>query len=87
MHPYWAKFERFNEPTFLNVGVGVTARSEDDARRLVEAAFPEARIASLALVDDVSALDQGRVVSNMGNILARGIWFPGGYEQIAGDVR
>ena len=62
----------------MNLGVGVTARSEDDARALVETAFPEARIASLASVDDVSALDQGHVAPNMGNIFARGIWFPAG---------
>ncbi len=85
MKPYWVLFERRSAPTFLNLGVGVTAISEDDARRMVALAFPEGRVASLTVIQDVAILDQGHVLPNMGNILIRGVWFPVGFEQIAGQ--
>lgn len=87
MQPYWIKFERCPRRTALDLGVGVTARSEDDARALVRVAFPQCEIASLTLVEDAAALDQGHVTPNIGNILARGIWFPLGYDNVADTVR
>lgn len=87
MNPYWAKFQPPGGPSNLNLGVGVTARSEEDARRLLERAFPEAQLVNLTVVSDASELDQKHVVPNMGNLLARGIWFPVGFEQVASDIR
>jgi|HubBroStandDraft_6_1064221.scaffolds.fasta_scaffold519703_2 hypothetical protein len=84
MRPYWIKPERSPEPTNLNLGVGITAHSEADARQLFEMAFGQSRqIASIEPIADMSELDQGHVVPNMGNWLRRGIWFPLGYDQIS----
>ena len=87
MQSYWVAFERLPLPTVLNMGAGVTARSAEDARQIATAAFPEARIVSVTVVDDAASLDQGHVVPNMGNILVRGVWFPLGYEGVAATVR
>ena len=87
MKPYWVMFERLATPTFLKMGVGVTARSESDARAIVAAAFSEARITTIEAVEGVGSLDQDHVVPNMGNMLRRGVWFPKGFEHIAADGR
>ena len=87
MQTYWVTFERLPYPTVLNRGAGVTARSGDDARRIANAAFAEAKIVSLAVVNDAATLDQGHVIPNMGSIFIRGVWFPLGYEAVAATVR
>lgn len=81
MHPYWVTFERTAAPSLFNLGVGVTANSEDDARRIIAAAMHGSpSIASVVPVKDMRDLDQGHVANNMGNWFRRGIWFPLGYE-------
>jgi hypothetical protein len=80
MHPYWVTFEKLPRPSIFGLGFGVTARSELDAREIVVAAIGEKpRIMSVAVIEDIASLDQGHVIPNMGNIFARGIWFPLGY--------
>jgi len=80
MHPYWITAERKAVPSFLNLGVGITAASEDEARAIFLAAFRGEWIVSIRQIATVDELDQGHVVPNMGNMLARGIWFPQGWE-------
>jgi hypothetical protein len=80
MHPYWVKFEHVSRPSIFNSGMGVTARSEIDAREIVVAAIgDEPRITSVVVIENMASLDQGHVIPNMGNIFIRGIWFPLGY--------
>jgi hypothetical protein len=75
--PYW--IECVDGP-----GVGITARSRDDALDLLEAAFgAERRPHRVTEVQDASELDEGHIVPNMGNWLKRGIWYPKGYEHVA----
>jgi len=80
--PYWIRIVPLPSPSALNLGIGVTARSEDDARALIAAAFGDvAEITDLTPVRSVDDLDQRHVVPNMGNILMRGIWFPLGADR------
>lgn len=80
MTPYWIRIVPLSSPSPLNLGIGVTARSEDDARAPVAAAFGHADVASVTPIESVTELDQRHVVPNMGSILMRGIWFPLGAE-------
>ena len=79
LRPYWVQLARRPEPTPLNIGIGVTAASEEESRAMVLQAVEDADIVSVSPVLDATELDQGHVVPNMGNLLVRGIWFPLGY--------
>jgi hypothetical protein len=64
------------------LGFGVTARSLDDALRIIRAFdferyLPE-DLATLAVREGVTIadLDQPHVVGNMGPIVVRGMWYP-----------
>ena len=81
MHPFWITFQRQQTPTFFNLGVGITANSEEDARQILAATIERAPpIANVTLINDMRDLDQGHVANNMGNWFRRGVWFPTGYE-------
>jgi hypothetical protein len=81
LRPYWITLERITEPSPLNLGVGITARSESDARALFEQAWgTEYRIEIIEAVDDMRSIEQNHVAPNMGNHMVRGIWFPLGHE-------
>ena len=86
MQSYWLTFESVPQPTALNIGAGVTARSDSDARRIANAAFAGGTIATVVVVEDAASLDERHVIPNMGNILIRGVWFPLGYEGVAAKV-
>lgn len=76
MHPFWIDIEG-------KIGVGITARSDDDARKIFGLAFGDRyQIASLRVLHDMHELDQGHVVPNMANWFKRGVWYPLGYEHI-----
>ena len=79
---YWIQFARFNEPSPLNLGCGVTAESQEDALFLIRTKVlrgtPVAVGRIIASVD-IATLDQAHVIPNMGNPLIRGVWFPLGY--------
>ena len=79
MRPYWITTDRT-----MSLGVGVTARSEEDAIDLLRQVWPADRIVSIHAISDIRELDQGHVVPNMGNWLRRGIWFPLGYGYVSG---
>lgn len=84
LHRYWFEFESDALPPGVRCGCGVTAYSEEDARRLLAATvfrvsvLPQVR---RVVVDvDVSALDPGHVLPNMLDPATRGVWFPMGHR-------
>ena len=84
---FWFAFEKPKQgplPPGTGWGVGVTAIDRDDAIALMrERVFRSGVLPTirLAIEDvDVSTLDEGHVLPNMGDVLRRGIWFPLGYE-------
>ena len=80
MRPYWITTDK---P--MTLGYGVTAYSPEDAETLLRLVVPaEHAIIDITWVRDVQALDQGHVVSNMGNLFKRGMWYPLGYDHLTG---
>ena len=77
-------FEPTGKISALNIGCGVTARNREDAislmRERIFGSWPMPAIASCIEDVDVSTLDKGHVLPNMGPVVKRGIWFPLGYE-------
>jgi hypothetical protein len=71
---------RFWFRTSQGLGVGVTAASETEARRLAEEALAQAgeRAEITAVVPDVdvSTLDAVHILPNAGPPAVRGVWFP-----------
>jgi hypothetical protein len=81
MRPYWLTIE--NPPRFSEVvlGVGITAHSEDEAKKLFAKTFGnELRVAEVRVIHSADEIDQNHVRPNMGNFLIRGIWYPRGHE-------
>ena len=74
MRPYWIGTDR---P--MNLGVGVTAQSEEDAVALFRNVWPADQIVDIKAISDIRDLDQAHVAPNIGNWLRRGIWFPRGH--------
>jgi hypothetical protein len=64
----------------LNIGCGVTAYDEGDARNILnDKVFPLygfREILDVVKDIDVSLLDEGHVRPNMGPSSNRGVWFP-----------
>jgi hypothetical protein len=77
LHRYWIKLAA-PEPIGFKLGCGVTAFTEDDAKKLVFSQFSDAPpvIASMESDVDVSTLDPKHVIPNIGDCTRRGIWFP-----------
>ncbi len=76
MERYWANTKQLPRPSPLNVGIGVTAHSEADARTLIAEHFGEIEIVGMMIVSDLGALDQKHVRPNMADHMVRGVWFP-----------
>jgi hypothetical protein len=85
---FWFEFDlsdyaqKHNLPAITKGDCGVTALNEADALLLMEEhIFPNGlpRITTLIEDVDVSTLDRGHVLPNMGNVLVRGIWYPLGF--------
>jgi len=77
MRPYWITVERQPLPSPLNLGIGITANSENDARKMLFARFGNGiRIVEITAISSAGELEQEHVVPNMGNWLQRGVWFP-----------
>ncbi|ALN58808.1 hypothetical protein GLE_3463 [Lysobacter enzymogenes] len=80
---YWFEFQPNSVPQCLDLGCGITARSQDDALRVLHERVPETRgvairrIVAGVKIDD---LDPGHVLPNLGNYAVRGCWFPLGYD-------
>jgi len=83
---FWIEFVETNGtnlPIGISRGCGVSAYSYDDAIQILEdRVFTHGNIPEIANVIedvDVSSLDEGHVLPNIGNTLIRGVWFPLGY--------
>ncbi len=86
---YWISFdvseikEKLSDSNLV-LGCGVSAYTEEDAIFLFKdkivqnQQMPE--IKSIVSDVDVSTLDKGHVISNMGVVSIRGIWFPKKYS-------
>jgi len=76
---YWFKFEQ-GAPSPLNLGCGITAYDEADARAYLERdVFPIFGTRSIAAIEpdiDIQTLDQLHVMPNMRSPVIRGVWFP-----------
>lgn len=88
MKRFWIEFSPDNDrplPMFAKRGVGVTARSKEDALAIVrDAIFASAALPFVStLIEDidVSTLDELEIRPNMGNPIRFGIWFPVGFQQ------
>jgi hypothetical protein len=79
MRPYWIVTEPRLYPG-THSGVGITARSESDAREIYAQVFDDYILVSIEPVVDMRDLDQNHVVPNMGNWFVRGVWYPRGDE-------
>jgi len=81
---FWFQFEKSPLPTIVNLGVGASAYSYDDAIALLrERVFgPDGPPTIEQCIEDVSLndLEQNHVLPNIGLINVRGIWFPQGHE-------
>jgi hypothetical protein len=77
---YWFTFARQAQPSPLNIGCGVTAPSREDAVTIMKETVFVGRALPhiLDVVEnvDISTLDQGHVIPNMGPPNIRGVWFP-----------
>jgi hypothetical protein len=81
---YWFKFVPRRQPTPLNLGLGITAFDREDAVSIAQMkVFPHARMPEIVTIDedvDISTLDPKHVLPNIGSVVARGVWFPRGYD-------
>ncbi|MGZ3274231.1 MAG: hypothetical protein ACXU8Z_10745 [Caulobacteraceae bacterium] len=77
MERFWVKTRPSVDPTPLNMGIGVTAASEADARLLIRLHFgDEVVVENVTVIADMAEIDQDHVVPNMGNHMVRGVWWP-----------
>lgn len=88
LHRYWLQFESelaVDLPAGVLLGCGVTAWNYEDALNLVrDRVFGGNALPPIGMcIEDVnvSNLDEGHVLPNMGSPSIRGVWFPLGYEQ------
>jgi hypothetical protein len=83
---FWIEFDypaELEPPAGTRVGVGVTAIDRRDALQLVaHRIFRDGLLPPIKEIRqgvDVSLLDPGHVLANMGPPHVRGVWFPLGY--------
>lgn len=80
---FWFRFAGLSRPSALTLGCGVTAHDQEDALKVLrERVFAQGSFPAIleCLEDvDVSTLDERHVLPNLGDVTARGIWFPQGY--------
>ena len=79
--PSLGHLRRFWFPLSQGLGIGVTAASEDEARALAEETRQnhfsrEATILGVIPDVDISTLDAGHVLPNIGPPAVRGVWYP-----------
>jgi len=80
LHRYWLTLAPIAHPGIRVAGCGITAYDEADARRLFETtAVPylgPREIIEIIKDIDITTLDQGHVIPNMGLCSNRGVWYP-----------
>jgi hypothetical protein len=84
---YWFEFDfavGTTIPPGTRIGCGVTAFDRADAEQLLrERVFGTTPLPAVQRVIedvDISGLDKGHVLPNMGAPINRGVWFPVGYQ-------
>ncbi|MCP3097663.1 hypothetical protein LZ198_02100 [Myxococcus sp. K15C18031901] len=82
---FWFEFESGDAlPVGTRLGCGVSARDAEDAMVLLrERVFQGSdlpRVLRLVEDVDVSTLDAGHVLPNLGDVRERGVWFPRGHD-------
>ena len=87
LHRYWITFEGVSFTTYrqLLMGCGVTALTPEDALFIIQKKMLENEepppVKEMIVDVDVSTLDSNHILPNIrGNVTARGIWFPGGFQ-------
>jgi len=87
LHRYWIEFDLTNyadPPMSMDMGLGVTARSEEQALAIIQERLFSGRllpdVRNVARDIDVSGLDPKHIRPNMGNPAVLGIWFPMGFQ-------
>jgi hypothetical protein len=75
------QLRRFWFPADQGFGIGVTATSESEAHALAQEAASRylpvgARLLGVVPDVDVSTLDAGHVLPNIGPPVVRGVWYP-----------
>ena len=76
MERFWADTKRQVQPSPLNLGIGVTAHSEADARVIIAECFNGVEIERIRIVCHLTSMDEKHVLPNMGDHMRRGVWFP-----------
>jgi hypothetical protein len=91
LHGYWFSFRQTIDPSALNLGCGITAYDEEDARAFLrDKVFPvygSREILEVTVDVDISTLEKDHVRSNMGLPTVRGVWFPILSSGAISDVR
>lgn len=86
---FWFVFDQIDSFRALSIGCGVTAYDHDDALQIMRKKIFEGHAVphiQKCIADvDVSTLDSGHVLPNMGVVVRRGIWFPLGYSDLSND--
>jgi hypothetical protein len=76
---FWIKFSNLSNFNPLNIGCGVTAKDETDAKIIILQNFGDAvysAIFSISILSSFEMINDKHVVPNMGDYSKRGIWFP-----------
>lgn len=80
LHRFWFCLAQSTTPSILNLGCGITAYDEADARDILQervfSIYGTREILSMMKDVDVSTLDEDHIRPNMGTPAARGVWFP-----------
>ena len=84
MTRFWFEFVNPPTGTALSIGCGITAHSLDDAKNiLMEKVFVDMDVPIFRCIvtdPNISEIDAAHVRPNMGNVFARGVWFPLGFD-------
>jgi hypothetical protein len=84
MKPYWISIECNPRPSAFNLGIGVTAYSDEDAAAIVQSTISGVAIIDVRRIDDMRTIEQKHVAPNMEpDWLQRGVWYPRGYRPIS----
>ena len=78
LHYYWISWEH-PQTALFRLGCGVTAYDAADAIRLLEASlFKQVPLPAHTIreIAGLQELEQDHVLPNIGNIVARGVWYP-----------
>jgi hypothetical protein len=77
---FWFSFQKATQPNALNMGCGITAYDEADARKMLTMVvfpmFGEQPIDQIIEGIDVQTLEANHVLPNIGNPAVRGVWYP-----------